>query len=252
MGGQSVRGALAGAVIAAIAVGGTGGVSRAAPEDGKVAIIQAVPKASLSVAVDGRMVKQAVVTGAIVGPLSLPPGQHEVTFGDGANATASTFEVTAGSTTDVVLHRPAEVGGTPVVSVYPSPTDPLAPGKARVLLAHTATTAPADVQVDGQVVFTNIANGEFAQADVPAGSHEVALFPSGLTADAILGPIEVTLEPGTLTSVYAVGNPVDGSMNVIVRTSTVGAEGTPAPGHIDTGSAGLLGDARVRTFSAAR
>lgn len=248
-----MRAALAGAVITAIAVGGTGGVSRAAPEEGNVAIIQAVPKASLSVAVDGREVKQDMAEGAIVGPLSLPPGPHEVTFGDGADETASTFEVKAGKTTDVVLHRPAEVGGTPVVSVYPSPTGPLGPGKARVLLAHTATTAPADVQVDGQIVFTNIANGEFAQADVPAGSHEVALFPSGLTADAILGPLDVTLEPGTLTSVYAVGNPVDGSMKVIVRTSTVGADDTPsAPGQIDTGSAGLLGDARVWTFSAAR
>ena len=43
---------------------------------------------------------------------------------------------------------------------------PSAPSKARVLIAHTASVAPADVRVDGAVVFTNIANGEFAVADV--------------------------------------------------------------------------------------
>jgi len=136
-----------------------------------------------------------------------------------------------------------------VVSVYPTDEDPIAAGKARVLLAHTATTAPADVVVDGQTVFTNIANGEFAQGDLPAGPHKVSLLPAGVTGKPILGPLDVTLKAGTITSVYAVGNPKDGSMNVIVRTIGGTTSGGAPPSGMDTGSAGLVGGVHVWTFS---
>ena len=175
-----------------------------------------------------------------------------MTFDDGSGQWTSTVDVTAGESSDVVVHRPAEVGGTPVISVYPTPTDPIDPGKARVLLAHTATTAPADVVVDGQTVFTNIANGEFAQADVASGAHEVSLLPAGVKGSPILGPLDVSLDAGTITSVYAVGNPQDGSMNVIVRTSGAEESDAEAPTEIDTGSAGLVDGVRVWTFSTHR
>jgi hypothetical protein len=102
--------------------------------------------------------------------------------------------------------------------------------------------APADVQVDGTIVFSNIANGEFAEADVPAGSLEVALLPTGGPddADAILGPLDVTLEAQTLSMIYAYGNPRDQSMNVISHTMSLESDGAVAPTRIDTGSAGLV------------
>jgi hypothetical protein len=217
---------------------------------GKIAIVQAVPKLTLTVTVDGKQVQAGVAEGTIVGPLDLAVGSHDVTFSDGTNDIASSVDVTAGESSDVVVHRPAEVGGTPVVSVYPTPSDPIASGKARVLLAHTATTAPADVVVDGQTVFTNIANGEFAQADVAAGAHVVSLLPAGVTGKPILGPLDVTLEAGTITAVYAVGNPKDNSMNVIVRTTGGTASGSEPPSGIDTGSAGLVSGVHVWTFPA--
>jgi hypothetical protein len=216
---------------------------------GQVALIQAVPQAQLTVTVDGEPVRKDVAEGTVVGPLDLPEGSHQVSFSDGTQTIDSTVDVTAGQASDVVVHRPAEVGGTPVVSVYPTPSDPIDPGKARVVLAHTATTAPADVVVDGQTVFTNIANGEFAQADVAAGEHEVSLLPAGIKGDPILGPLDVDLQPGTITAVYAVGNPKDGSMKVITRTTGGKASPAQAPSQIDTGSAGLVDRVRVWTFS---
>lgn len=219
---------------------------------GSVAFVQAVPKVALTVTVDGDEVESGVEEGSVVGPLDLAEGSHEVTFSDGTQDIAATVEVTAGQTSDVVVHRPAEVGGTPVVTVYSPESSPVESGKARVLLAHTATTAPADVVVDGQTVFSNIANGEFGEADVAAGSHEVSLLPAGVKGDPILGPLDVTLEAGTTTAVYAVGNPKDGSMNVIVRTTGGTQPAAPAdapPTGIDTGSAGLVDRVRVWTFS---
>lgn len=235
-----------------LAVVGTGAPSTAARAQGTVAFVQAVPASSVSISVDGEVVQDAVEGGDVVGPVSLPVGEHEVVFGEGADAVASSFEVVAGESSDLVLHRPAAVGGDPVVSSYPSPLDALGPDKARVILAHTATTAPADVRVDGETVFTNIANGEYAQADVASGAHQVALYPSGLDADPILGPLDVQLRPGTLTSVYAVGNPSAGAMGVVVRRSQVGAATTTAPTRIETGSAGLVGDLVVSPFSSIR
>jgi hypothetical protein len=222
---------------------------------GSIALIQAVPQSTMTVTVDGDEVRSDVAEGKVVGPVDLAPGSHDVVFSDASGEWSSSVDVTAGESQDVVVHRPAEVGGTPVISVYDTDESSIGAGKARVLLAHTATTAPADVVVDGQTVFTNIANGEFAQADVASGSHEVSLLPAGVKGSPILGPLDVDLAPGTITKVYAVGNPKDGSMNVIVRT--VGATGTgagsgtgsAAPTQIDTGEAGLVGDVRVWTFS---
>ncbi len=214
--------------------------SNAQEAGGRLAIVHALPDSSLVVTIDGREVAGASPEGEVVGPLEVSQGEHEVTFAeaDGSFSVAATVDVASGSSSDVVVHRPAEVGGDPVVSVYRTPSDPIGPGKARVLLAHTATTAPADVSVDGEVVFTNIANGEYAVADVAAGAHRVSLLPSGVEADPILGPLDVSLTEGAVTMVYAVGNPRNGSMDVVVREADLSADGTSAPTAIETGSAG--------------
>jgi hypothetical protein len=219
---------------------------------GQVNFVQAVPAVEVAITVDDEAVEPDATTGDVVGPVDLAPGEHTVTF-EGEGVSVSTkVEVSAGTMQDVVVHLPAAVGGDPVVSRYPTPRDPIGPDKARVLVAHTATVAPADVRVDGQVVFTNIANGEYATADVPAGEHEVALLPTGTTGDPILGPLTVTVQPLTVTMVYAVGNPEDDSMELIAHALPLAADGSVAPGAIDTGSAGLVSHWKVHEFGSAR
>jgi hypothetical protein len=243
----------AGAAASVLALAGPMPVSNAAAT-GSVHIIQAVPKAAVSVTIDGRKVKSDAQVGAVLGPFSLAAGKHTVRFVDGSGdvSMSSAVTVKAGSSTDVVLHRPASVSGEPVVNVYQTPRKAIGPGKARVLLAHTATVAPADVRVDGKVVFTNIANGEYAEADVPAGVHEVALLPTGQTKNPILGPLDVDLPARTVTMVYAVGSPKNGSMSAISHSAAIAADGTVEPGTITTGSAGLAAQMRVTTFAQPR
>lgn len=223
-----------------------------APPPGKIVIVQAVPGDSLDVTVDGRTVQQATSLGSVVGPIAVAPGKHEVGFVDSSGDVRlrSTVVVASGSSSDIVVHLPAALHGTPVVNSYRTPRSAIAPGKARVLIAHTATVAPADVRVDGQVVFRDIANGEYATADVAAGSHSVALLPAGLTKHPILGPLSVDLKAGTVTMVYAVGSPRNRSMNVISHTATLTANGAVVPAGIDTGSAGLAADVAVHPFGA--
>lgn len=231
-----------------VAAAASGSGAAAAP--GLVTVVQAVPDATVSIEVDGRSVSGGAVVGDVVGPLDLAPGRHAVVFTGADFTVESTLRVASGRASDVVLHLPAQVDGDPVVHSYAAPTGPIGPGKARVLLAHTATVPPADVQVDGQTVFTNIANGEFADADVPAGPVEVALLPSGSAADPILGPLDLTLQPRTLSMVYAYGNPRNGSMSVIAHTEALSDDGSVVPSRIDTGSAGLA-RGRVTTFTGA-
>jgi hypothetical protein len=227
----------------------------AAPSDGgapgaEVYVVQAMPGATYDVAIDGQSVESDVAEGKVLGPYDLDPGSHTVVFTPNGNGTAirTSVSVKGGASTDVVLHRPAAAGGDPVLSVYTPELKPIGPGKARVLVAHTATVPPADVRVDGQVVFQNIANGEYAEADVPAGEHRVALLPSGQQTDPLLGPIDVDLPAGTVTLVYAVGSPANGSMNVIAHRERLDPDGSAQPSRIETGSAGLLAHRRVHGF----
>ena len=118
------------------------------------------------------------------------------------------------------------------------------------MVVQAVPGADVDVTIDGKVVFTNIANGEFADADVPAGLHRVALLATGTTKNPILGPLAVDLAPRTATMVYAVGNPRDGSMNVIAHTVGLSSDGSIAPRSMDTGSAGLAAGVHVTTFAA--
>ncbi len=236
------------------AVRAEGGAAPPAPPPaaaavGSVAIVQAVPGESVDVTIDGKAVESGVGSGQVLGPYSLSEGSHQVDFsgGDGIEQ-ATTVEVAAGSNQDVVLHLPASVDGDALVTTYPAPVKPIGPGKARVLVAHTANVAPADIQVDGQVVFENVANGEYATADLPAGKHVVALFPTGRTTDPILGPLTVDLAARSLTMVYAVGNPETDSMDLVAHTAALAADGSLVPRMIDTGSAGLAANVRVVPF----
>lgn len=221
----------------------------AAKDPGHVTVIQAVPGTSVDVAIDGESVSANAEVGAVLGPFDLAAGAHTVSFTGGSLDVETTLDVSSGASTDVVLHLPAEVAGDPIVHSYAAPTGSIGPTKARVVLAHTATVAPADVRVNGRTVFTNIANGEFAEAELPAGTHEVALLPTGQTSDPILGPVDVTLDARTLSMIYAYGNPRDGSMNVISHTSPLSADGTVQPTTIGTGSADFASDLEVTPFS---
>ena len=243
-------------IAATVGVAGLGTPSLAdagpASSTGRLVIVQAVPRDSLDVMVDGHAIRKDAAVGAVLGPVAVSAGRHEVRFSDASGRVrlTSTVEVTPGSSSDIVVHLPAQLHGAPVVNAYRTPRAPIAPGKARVLIAHTATVAPADVRVDGTVVFRDIANGEYATADVAAGAHSVALLPTGVTSKPILGPLHVDLKAGTVTMVYAVGTPRDGSMNVITHTAALGSNGAVVPKSIDTGQAGLAAGWAVHPFHA--
>jgi hypothetical protein len=240
-------GLVAGAVIGSVGIGPASAhsetstpagaaVGQAAPMS--VYILQGVPGESVTVAVDGRTVQRNVEAKAIVGPIDVRPGSHTVEFTGGSWAVGSTFDVQAKST-DVVLHWPADRTDEPVVTVYDNDLSAIAPNKGRVVVAHTAVVPPADIRVDGTVVFRNVANGEFAFAEVAAGTLSVDIVPTG-QSQPLFGPVDLPVEPQVLTRVFAIGAPTDQSMDAIVQTFPLAETGSSAPDSVDAGSAGLV------------
>jgi hypothetical protein len=206
---------------------------------GKVFVIQGVPGASVDVSIDGKTIDTGAEAKAILGPMSLTDGKHTVTFASNQWTVTSSFQVHARST-DIVLHWPAEIGPKPETTVFKNDIAPVSTGKGRLTVAHTAVVPPADVRVDQKVLFSNIANGEFITAQVPAGTYSVDIVPTGQDTDPLLGPVDLPVKGGVLTRVFAIGQPTNGSMDAIVQVLPLRQTGSKAPHQVNAGSAGLV------------
>jgi hypothetical protein len=226
--------------------------ARHASPSATVYLVQGVPQMNVSVSVDGRQVASGLKPAEVSSPLSLSQGQHRATFAGPGWRISSTFTIDSRSA-DVVLHWPADKAKTPEVTVFANDLQKLATGKARVTVAHTAVVPPADVRVDGSVLFANIANGEYVTETVPPGTYSVDIVPTGEDKNPFFGPVDLAVEPDALTRVFAIGEPKDGSMTAVVQTIPVRSTGSPAPALVDSGSAGLvapglgLGDAAAES-----
>ena len=103
---------------------------------------------------------------------------------------------------------------------------PTSCGRAQTAVAHTAAVPPADIKVNGKVLFSNVANGESLHVVVPAGTYKVQIVPTGQNGPSILGPADLPVKGGSLTNVYAIGEPKSGTMNVVVHEIRLSETGT--------------------------
>ena len=222
----------------AAAVLGPAVSSDAVASSSQVYVIQGVPGASFDISVDGETVGTAVEPKEIVGPLDLAPGQHEIEFNSDSVSLGQSFDVSHPSV-DVIVHWPADAAEDPEITVFDNDVKPIAAGKGRLTVAHTAVVPPADILAGGEVLFSNIANGEFVTAEVPADTYSVSVVPTGETSDALLGPVDLPVAAGALTRVFAIGEPTDNSMDAVVQVLPLAKGGSDAPGSVDAGEAGL-------------
>ncbi len=105
-------------------------------------------------------------------------------------------------------------------------------------VAHTAAVPPADIRVDGKVLFANVANGESLNLVVPAGSYSVDIVPTGASSPVVFGPVNLAVQGGSLNRVYAVGDPSAKTMNVAVHVIALSDSGSAQPTMINTGTGG--------------
>ena len=225
-------------------VGVSAAAASAAPQSTPTAapdatyVVIGVPASAVDISLDGRLVQSRAPAKKVVTLDNLSAGRHTVEFSSGDDWTvSSTFESGNGSQ-DVVLHWPAGAADEPVVTTFVNDLDPVASGEGRLTVAHTAVVPPADILASGKVLFSNIANGEFVTAEVPSSTYSVEVVPTG-GGDPLLGPVDLPVQAGVLTRVFAIGAPRDGSMDAVVQVIPVGNAGA-TPGSVDTGSAGLV------------
>lgn len=221
------------------AAGAAVAVPASAASTGVVQVVQGLPGRTLDIAIDGKVVARGVKAAAIAGPLQVAAGQRRITAQEGGKVVIDrVVAVGAGSNLDVVIHRPAAPTGAPVITTYPNKLTPVPKGKAAVRVAHTAAVGPADIRVNGQVLFANVANGESLDVVVPAGTYSVEIVPAGATSPVVLGPLALPVRAGFLTRVFAVGEPNSKTTNVAVATLRLPATGTVRPGVVNTGTGG--------------
>lgn len=232
---SSVAAAAAGVLLL---TGLTAAPSQAA-SDAKVYIVQGLPGKSLDIEVDGKTVAKNVKTAAVVGPFSVRKGDRKVTFSDAGDVVLERmFTVKAKSSWDVVVHLPEASSTKPAVTVFRNDLTTVPRGKASLTVAHTATVPAADIRVNGQVLFADVANGESLNLVVPVATYKVAIVPTGKAKPVFLGPVSLTVKGGSLNRVYAIGDPGKKTMNVAVHVIAAGARGSKKPSKVDTGTGG--------------
>lgn len=227
--------------LGSLLLAGVSVVPATAADETEIYVVQGLPDRTVDVAVDGRTVASDVETATIVGPFPVAAGSNAVTFTDAEGEVVADNTVTteAGTSSDLVVHLSTSASEDTVVTVFDNDLSAVPRDKAALTVAHTAAVPPADILVDGEVLFANVANGEALDLVVPADTYEVQIVPTGETEPVILGPLDLTVEAGALNRVYAVGDPESSTMNVAVHVIEVEETGSQAPSIVNTGTGGM-------------
>ncbi|MGZ4612974.1 MAG: DUF4397 domain-containing protein [Kineosporiaceae bacterium] len=241
---------------------GVGGVLAAGPADaaqraaqraeqrteqrtGDVYVVDGLVGTPVAVLLDGREVAASAPAESVVGPLRLAAGPHVVTLRTaGRTVTNARFTVSPGQSIDLVAHRAADAGQGARVVVFRNDLAPVGPGKARLVVAHAAVAPPADVRIGGAVLFHDVASGEALSLLVPARSYSVDVV-AAAGSDTLLGPVRLTVRPGTLTRVFAVGDPSNGTADAVVQVLPVPVVGAGRPRSVPTGDGGQAAESYV-------
>ncbi|MGW6278840.1 DUF4397 domain-containing protein [Kribbella sp. NPDC055071] len=228
----------------------------AAPSDAAVVsdlyIVQGLPSRSLDISIDGRTVATGVQTAKLIGPFGVAAGKRMITARqNGKVVIQRQVSVGTGVSEDVVIHDPASPTGAPVITTYANKLNSIPTDKAALRVAHTAAVGPADIRVNGKVLFSNVANGESLDVVVPAATYSVEIVPTGATSPVVLGPLDLAAKAGYLTRVFAVGAPSQKTMTVAVGTIKLPATGSGKPQLVNTGTGGQAAELDQARNSAA-
>src|SRR3954452_819395 len=197
--------ALAGALALAAAVPASAATAPTAK--GTVYVLQGMPGVTADVLVDGATVARGVAAATVVGPLRVPAGRHTVALTSEATQLVSCcVTVERGASLDVLGYWAAETPTMPRITVLPNDLSPVAAGKARVVVTHGIAGPPADIRVNGKVLFRSVANGESLTVVVPAGTYRVAAVAT-LSGQTLLPEASLPVRAATLTRAVAIGAP---------------------------------------------
>ncbi len=210
-----------------------------AADAAEIYLVQGLPTVTVDVKIDGMQVSKGLKATGIAGPYKVKAGDHKVSVSSaGRTLTEGMVKVGAGSSWDVVAHLPAPSDIRPTMTAYRNDLSAVPSDKSSLTVAHTASVPPADIRVNGEVLFKDVANGESLNLVVPVATYGVDIVPTGKSTPVYLGPLKLTTQGGALNRVYAVGDPTKKTMNVAVHVLKVKSAGTEKPRKVNTGTGG--------------
>ncbi len=211
-----------------------------AADTAAVSVVHGIPNTPVNVFFNGKSTLTNFKPGTVAGPLQLPAGTYKVTVfpasntaGTGTPVISASASVTAGANVTLVAHLTA--AGKPTLTPFVNDTSPVAAGKARLVVRHTAAAPAVDVRADGQVAFKSLTNPNQAMADLPAGSVSADVVLAG-TSTVAIGPAKLDLAEGAETIVYAIGSASAKTLSLVVQS--IDGLGS-APGGMPAGNGGL-------------
>jgi len=224
---------------ATLALAGTTVTPSFAADDGQVFVVQGLPGKTVDVSIDGKSVAKGVKTAALVGPFDVTGGKRTVTIrSEGKVLVERKVNVKANSSSDVVVHLPAEGTGSATITAYRNDLWAVPKDKAALTVSHTAAVPAAGIRVNGTVLFQDISNGESLSLVVPVATYEVGIVPTGKDKPFYFGPVDLTVKGGALNRVYAIGDPSKKTMNVAVHVLSAASMGSDKPDKVNTGTGG--------------
>ena len=205
-----------------LVISSIGGVLAAADSStGTVTVIHGVPGLTVDVYVNDQLTLNNFAPGTVTDPLTLPAGDYKIDIrpagaaADSAPAITGSATLEPGANVTIIAHLTAD--GSPTLSVFANDTSPIAAGKARLVVRHTAAAPAVDILAGGSVLFSNLSNPNQATADVAAGSYDVKIAPTGST-EAVFDAGSVKLDAGTAYFVYAIGSLSDNTFGLVIQT----------------------------------
>jgi len=209
----------------------------------KLSVLHAVPDTDVDVYVDGKLTLDDFKPGTLAGPLDLDAGTYEVaiTAADADDDSEPVIgpidlELSGGGNYTAVAHL--EEGGDPTATLFDNDVSRTAAGEGRLTVRHTAAAPAVDVLAGGDAVISDLSNPDEEVLDLAAGTIEASVAAAG-TTDPVIGPVDVAVEEGVNTIVYAWGSLEDDNLDVAVQTISGLHSG---PGGVDAGQVGLAAD----------
>lgn len=225
----------AGLVAAAVAVPAALLATPAYAADATVSVLHAIPEGSGADVVDvyaGDALLIDNFTPGTLETLTVPAGTYDLgVFADGdtpeggtAVLSATGVEVPAGANATVTANLDAD--GNPALNVYVNDISQVAAGEGRLTVRHIAAAPAVDVRADGAAIIEGLVNPDESVLSVPAATYNVDVVLAG-TDTVALGPVDLPVEEGANTIVYAWGSAEAGNLALATQVIS-GLDGSPS------------------------
>ncbi len=208
--------------------------SSAQSDDARIHLIHGIPGVDVDVVVDGTPVFEGFAF-ADTQDLSSFAGQTlaavevKAAGADDVLIDAGDLAVPDSGNYTVFAHLDAD--GNPAIAVFENDVSTIEAGNGRLVVRHAAAAPAVDVKANGDVAFSNLANGAEASADLPAGTISAEVVPTGADEPVVIGPADLPVTEGASLIVYATGS-LDDGLEVITESIT---DLGPTPTAVHTG-----------------